>query len=207
MYTRGKASIWAIAAIFMAILTLAAGISFFVWLQSKPDGQGAILDFNNSFFAFPGNNTPQNVSPGTGTGPNTEGSMTVAGRDGTSITVRNFLNDPGVMLTGTSTSDGGYYIVAEPYPEGVTPIVGGEDAEYEILYLPADSSFLIALLREPIGEVRRKAADDLKQRLGLSDSELCKIVVEVGTPTWVNEFFGARSLGLPGCPGAVPMGG
>lgn len=194
--------------IVLAAVAVIAGVSSFLWFQTRPDAKSDVVYFDTSSFTF-SHTKPvlQTPSANTNGNPPAGDFMTVAGKGGEVVTVRNFLNDSGVTLTGTSTSDGGYYLVAQPYPEGVTPVIGGEDASYEILYFPLDSSFLISILHEPIGEVRREAALDLAERLGLSSTELCAVVVQVGTPVWVNDFYGARSLGLPGCPGSIQMSG
>lgn len=79
--------------------------------------------------------------------------------------------------------------------------------DYEINYFPSDRSFSLVLAGEPLAEVRRKAADDLAKRTGLSPKELCSIVATVQTPRWVNEYYADKNLGLPGCPGSVKFQG
>jgi len=80
-------------------------------------------------------------------------------------------------------------------------------AEYEVFYLPLDQSFSVVLLKEPIGEIRRKVADDMKNKLGVSSKDLCALIAEVTVPYFVNDFYSTKNLGFPGCPGAVKFEG
>ncbi len=91
------------------------------------------------------------------------------------------------------------------YPKGTEP--GTLEAEYQIYFFPFDKSILVSILKEPIGEIRRKAADDLAARLGVSAKDLCKLVAEVDIPRGVNDFYTGMSLGFPGCPGATKFEG
>lgn len=199
-------------ALVILIITTASAIllalSIFVWFQTRSPNTST--DGNSSSFLsiFYGNQPPSVTSPvSDGAASSTTTGTSVALKDGGKIMVRDFLNDPGVLLTGTSTTDAGYYIVAALYAEGVVPIPGGENPRYQIDYFPGDSSFSVYILQEPVGEVRQEAIADLSARIGVSGAELCSLVIEVGTPTWVNDFFGARSLGVPGCPGSVEISG
>lgn len=185
--------------------TILAALAVFVWFQTRPPSSDASSTSSNPFSIFYGKK-PVVITPIVST-TTTSATISVALKDGGVTTVRDFLNDPGVLLTGTSTTDGGYYIVAASYPEGIVPIPGGEDPKYQIDYFPGNSSFSIYILQEPVGDVRREAIADLSARIGVSGSELCSLVIEVGTPVWVNEYFGARSLGVPGCSGSVEISG
>ncbi|MES2135200.1 MAG: hypothetical protein V4449_03110 [Patescibacteria group bacterium] len=91
------------------------------------------------------------------------------------------------------------------YPRGSDTTT--QDAEYQIFFFPNDKSFLVSILKEPIGEIRRKASDDLMSRLGISNKELCTLIAEVIIPKGVNDYYGGVSLGFPGCPGAVKFEG
>lgn|GEM_PF-6992619 len=58
------------------------------------------------------------------------------------------------------------------------------------------------ILKEPIGEVRRSATKDLIEKLAISNVDVCTLVADVNVPYFVNEFYSAKNLGFPGCPGA-----
>lgn len=183
-------------------------LSIFVWLQTRPPNT-SLGDNSSSFFSIFYGNKSSPVTPPISNGVASSTEVTsVALRGGGNMTVRNFLSDPDVSNVGTSTTDTtGYYIVSQPYPPEVVPDSDGSGSYYHLSYFPQDKSFLITILKEPVGDVRREAIADLSARIGVSGAELCSLVIEVGTPTWVNSFFGARSLGVPGCLGSVEISG
>ncbi len=195
--------------IIIATIVIIGGVSFFLVSQDQPQNQDSSPSSQNPFFNFFNPKPSQNPSQNNGAiPPGSTGNIDVALTAGGTLSVRNFLGDPGVSNLGTSTADTvGYYLLSKPYPTGVAPDSNGSGSYYDIEYFPMDKSFLITLYREPLGEVRRAAAEDLGNRLGISGKALCSLVVEVGTPVWVNDTLGARSLGLPGCPGAQPFEG
>ncbi len=133
--------------------------------------------------------------------------ISVATKNG-ALLVDNFLKDP-TFLPGPESS----YFVASVAAPGDEPITGTTtldvilhaDPEYQIIYFPADQSILVAILKEPIGEVRERATVDLVARLGISQSELCSLIAQVSVSQFVNEFYAGKSLGFPSCPGSVTL--
>lgn len=113
--------------------------------------------------------------------------------------VEDFTKDPDVIAESDNRV---FYIL---YPNVTS--TNASEFDYEINYFPSDRSFSVILAGEPLAEVRRKAADDLAQRIGISPKELCSIVATVQTPRWVNEYYADKNLGFPGCPGAVKFQG
>lgn len=84
-------------------------------------------------------------------------------------------------------------------------VAGASDSTFQIVYFPEDSGFIVTLNAEPLGEARRAAEDALRARLGLSDTELCKLRADVGTTYSVNATYAGKNLGLSFCPGAVTL--
>ena len=89
-------------------------------------------------------------------------------------------------------------------------VAGDADGDFLITYIPADqfgsqAQFLISLLQEPLGEVRRRAESALKVRLGISEQELCGLDAQVWTGSDVNETYAGYDLGLSFCPGATVL--
>ncbi|MES2135032.1 MAG: hypothetical protein V4449_02230 [Patescibacteria group bacterium] len=116
------------------------------------------------------------------------------------LLVSDFTKAPGVAsTTGASFS-------LSWFP-GSTSATSSDNASYEIYYYPEDTFFIVVILKEPIGEVRRQATDDLKEKLGVSDKELCTLVADVNVPYFVNEFYAGKNIGFPGCTGAVKFQG
>lgn len=103
----------------------------------------------------------------------------------------------------------------EEQPEWAGPdsgynVSGNGTGSYAITFYPAETEngqaqFSIALLVEPLGESRHLAERALKERTGLSDSELCSLDVQVFTSIHVNETYAGYDLGLSMCPGATPL--
>ena len=104
-----------------------------------------------------------------------------------------------------SSTDGSYYFVS-----GAQIQIGTTTEsipEYQIYYFPADQTFLVSLLQEPLGEVRKRATQDLASRLNIPPEGICSLVAEVTIPRDVNQFYSGKSLGFPGCSGATKFPG
>lgn len=111
------------------------------------------------------------------------------------VSVKDFTKTVGV----TTSFDENFYV---SYPADQN-----SDLEYEINYLSSDHTFTVVLAKEPIGEMRRKAADDLAQRLGVSASDLCALDALVVAPRWVSDYYADQNLGFPGCANGVRFEG
>lgn len=81
----------------------------------------------------------------------------------------------------------------------------GNETEYNILFDSTSNAFTIALLEEPIGQVRRDAEQFLMADLGITQDQMCQLRAYVGTSYTVNESFTGRNLGFSFCPGAVKL--
>lgn len=121
-------------------------------------------------------------------------SLSITTYSGDTVATRNFLDDPSV--TEDSVNPGYYYLGNQPQ---------GTSTPYLIEYIKETDYFNIELLEEPIGETRKSAEDDLRSRLGLSDSELCALDYVVSTPTSVNSTYASINLGFSFCSGAVTL--
>jgi hypothetical protein len=84
-------------------------------------------------------------------------------------------------------------------------VAGANTEDFQILYYPQDSYFLVSLLAEPLGETRRAAEAALRAKLKIPDAEICKLNLEVRTSFEVNPTYGGDHLGLSFCPGAVKL--
>ena len=129
--------------------------------------------------------------------PQAGSSGTVEARSitGESVLVSDFSKAPDVK----GVYEGDFYVSYPADPNA--------ELQYEINYFPTDRSFNIIIAQEPIGEIRRSAAEDLKNRLGVSVTELCSLVVDVRVMKWANDFYAGKNLGLPGCPGSEKFAG
>jgi hypothetical protein len=86
------------------------------------------------------------------------------------------------------------------------PEYSSEGFAYSVQYHTTDSSFLIELLAEPLGESRDKAKEYLRELLKVPAASLCDIRVRVVVSAAMNQQFAAsENLGLSGCPGSVEL--
>lgn len=77
--------------------------------------------------------------------------------------------------------------------------------DYNIGYERSSDTFTVALLKEPLGQVRSEAEQFLLSKLGITKSQLCGLKYYVGTTYYVNEQYDSQNLGFAGCPGAVAL--
>lgn len=166
------------------LLLIGGAIAFFLLRETPVQGP----DSSNPFGGLSGDN------PG-GT-PITN--YDIVGADGEAYPVPDFRagKDP---IAGI---DGNYYDLV--HTGG--PLFGDEGDRFYIQFDETNSSFTISLVTEPLGESRLLSEDFLRSTLKLSDSQLCKLKVNVGVPRELNQIYGSyENLGLSFCPGAVPL--
>lgn len=124
-----------------------------------------------------------------------ESQLTLVTSEGETLSVPDFTKgkEP-ITFAGES-----YYFVYGPE-------YSNEGFDFSVQYQAADSSFLVELLTEPIGEAREKAAAYLGELLRLPAASLCEVRVRVVVGASVNQqFSGYEDLGLGGCPGSAQL--
>lgn len=179
----------------LLLILLTGGV--FVFTQKRDTGTLPQDPFSNIFpFASQKGKDLSNTSSSI---TQTADTVEVKTTNGT-IRVSDFLNDPDVA----SSTDSSFFLSWSPGSEATSTV---RDPAYEFYYLPESSFFIVVLLKEPIGETRRKATDDFKLKLGISDADLCTLNTEVNTPYYVNDFYAAKNLGFPGCSGSFKFEG
>jgi hypothetical protein len=134
------------------------------------------------------------------------GSFEITGRDGRSITVRNFIENS--ITIEDPSNDGIYYLAGSSgvcLEDGTCPTAGQEQG-FSTVYFTNDQSFAIAIKEEPLGEKRLAVERFLMQTLGISEEDMCALRYVIGTSPYVNETYGAiDNLGFSFCPGAVKL--
>lgn len=166
-----------IALIIVAIV--AAGIAFLLLRSPSPSPSNPGTNSGNPFGGGGGN-----VSGGGQPG------LTVVEKDGTSVSVPDFTKTDQPPVAGPDT---GYQVS------------GSTASSFQILYFPDQSYFLVSLFSEPLGQTRLSAEAALRAKLGLSDSQLCALNIEVRTDAETNETYSGRNLGLSFCPNATAL--
>jgi hypothetical protein len=141
----------------------------------------------------PASSTPFGSPAGSVSGTNTNASSTallLQLQDGSQVSTPNFIEE---NQPPSANAVSGYQVA------------GSNTSDFQILYFPQNFGILISLLTEPIGTVRLTAESALRAKLGLSDSQLCKLIIDVGTTADVNSTYAGRNLGLSFCPGSVTL--
>ena len=170
------------------LLLLIVGVAAFVFLNRPSLNPKERTDSPFNFFdSTP--NTP--LEPMASTTPETPGNQEVS-----EDTVIDFRSDG---ITIPDPNNEGLYFVSG----GIDPTETG--AAYSIIYSDRDQQFTVTLLKEPIGETRITAEQELMQRLDMSEDVMCRMKYWVGVPYSYNEFYAGRNLGFSFCPGAVQI--
>ena len=137
-----------------------------------------------------------------GTGVST---VTIATQDGNRVVVKDFIHN-GVTAHDTQ-NPGNYYLVgAVGYcnADGTCPS-GAPSDEYNVVYFSQDKSFIVGLIKEPIGLARLDAEQFLMTQLGLTQAQMCNLKYQVLTSSDVNDFYAGENLGFSFCSGAVKL--
>lgn len=112
-----------------------------------------------------------------------------------SMPANDFRRGRGVVASDYTPRDYSY-----SYPNADSP-------EYSISLAGIDNSFTVTIDQEPVGPTRRRAANDLAGRLGVTLKDLCRLVANVSAPYYASPEYAGRDLGFPGCPGSVRFPG
>jgi hypothetical protein len=148
--------------------------------------------------------TPNNpgyfVSVGQQNSTTTTGTETISGNTSTVMPIELSTGQKVVVPDFTKTN--------QPLAASATSgyqVAGSSLANFQILYFPKDSYFLISLFTEPLGDTRKAAEGQLRAQLKLSDAQLCKLHIDVNTLASVNQTYAGENLGLSFCPGSVQL--
>jgi hypothetical protein len=181
-------------------LVIIAGVFFATFFFRSASTTGGLSDVTNGFFMSPVVGGRPIINPGVSGTPSKppENTIVVATREGT-LSVRDFTKDDGVWTSADQT-----YMVVKGTESATS---SAENVKYEIVFFPTDKSFVVTLLAEPLGDIRREVVNELLTKLGLSFENLCALAMDVSVPRGVNDFYLGQSLGLSGCPGAVSLPG
>lgn len=155
--------------------------------------------------ATPSEGTAFPTTGGFPSGFTTTSTVTIAGKDGSSIEVNDFIHNgetiEDVVNPGSYVLAGdlGYCLV-----DGSCPVAAETD-RFSVSYDQKSQSFGVALLKEPLSEVRLEVEAFLTSRLGISKQQLCSLNYYIGTPYWVNERFSEGNLGFSACTESVTL--
>lgn len=184
----------------IAILIIVAILWFFIFAstqQSPPPADG------NSLVSFP--SSGQFPVATTETSSSSLDTMTVSSTDGGAIITNDFIHN-GITLPDAANN--GRYLLAGNLGYCISDAQqcqAGTTTSFNIFYDRTDDSFTIALLKEPLGQVRLKAQQFLMTTLGITQDEMCRLNYRIGTTYHVNSFYSGENLGFSFCPGATVL--
>ncbi len=183
----------------MALLIIFATVLFFL-SPSKPQSSTSETSGNTSAL-FPSSQSFSVATTSTGS----SSTMLINASDGGTVLTNDFIHN-GVTLPDTANS--GRYLLAGNLGYCISDAQqcqAGTTTNFNIFYNSTDDSFIIALLEEPLGQVRLEAQQFLMMTLGISQNEMCRLNYRIGTTSNVNSFYGGKNLGFSFCPRATVL--
>lgn len=181
------------------IVFLGAGALVWVLLPSgnsaTPSTNATQTGGSNPYGNINNSTTVTPTAPANTAAPAGQGTFSVTGELGNAITVKDFKADPN---TEKDKDGKHYYLVG-----GIDP--SSTQSSYAISYTDTDQSFEITLLKEPLGDYRKLAEQQLMERLDITATAACGLRYWVSTPTWVNAKYSTKNLGFSFCPGATVL--
>ncbi len=140
--------------------------------------------------------TSPTTVPTSSSSPATVPTVSVSTINGGTIIVKNF-----ILLQTTMpdpSNPGNYYLSG-------TPDVTVSHAPYQIFFSTIDKSFGITLYKEPLGQYRKQAEQELQKDLGISNDQLCTLNYYISAGTGVSPVYSNKNLGFSFCPGATAL--
>lgn len=131
--------------------------------------------------------------------------MTVPALSGGSVVMADFVHN-GVTLPDSANV--GRYLLAGDLGYCATEpqkCQAGAPTDFNIFYDSTSGSFTIALLKEPLGQVRLAMEQSLMSTLSISQVDMCKLNYYVGTTFDINALYSTKNLGFSFCPGATVL--
>ena len=121
---------------------------------------------------------------------NDDGTLSLASRNGGSVSVYNFYDDPGTSDIGDDN-----YVLYNTNDDSLS-------LGYQIVYFSMDQSFVISLTESPWRDLRPQAEQAFLRALNISQSDACNLKVSVTIPYNVDPEYAGEDLGLSFCPNA-----
>lgn len=194
-----KLIIWIVGTLLGVIAIAAIWYFFFAPKPAPPPAPAPTTTLPIS-----GSVTPVTSKPSFATS-STPGILKVAARDGGAVTATDFIHN-GVTLPDAANK--GRYLLAGDLGYCATNVEkcqAGPTTDFNIFYDSTDGTFTIALLKEPLGQVRLEMEQFLTDTLGITQKEMCRLDYYVGTTYDINTLYASKNLGFSFCPNATPL--
>ena len=121
------------------------------------------------------------------------------------VGVNDFIHDD--VTEADPQNPGLYYLAGSPgycLTDGSCP-GGYETTNFNITYDSKKQFFTVALLAEPLGEIRTETEQFMLKTLGITGTELCTLNYYVGTVSALNDYYAGKNLGFSFCPNATVL--
>lgn len=180
-----------------------AGLIVLAYWLTNPKSQAPATNSQNGQNTLPVANSVGNTTAvDTSTNLTSGTILSLPAVDGGTIQVNNFINDP---TTAKDPINQGYYYLGYHVNEGISDPTATDNPPYIIEYISTTQYFNIALLQEPIGQVREEMQQYLMAHLGISQDQMCRLNYMVSVPERINSQFAGKNLGFSFCPGATVL--
>ena len=151
---------------------------------------------------FPSSGTVTTNPSSTASGAST---MLVGSLSGNAIVTSDCIHNG---TTIPDTANAGHYLLAGNLGYCVSDpqkCQAGPTTDFNVFYDSTNGSFTVALLKEPLGQVRVEMEQFLMQTLGITQEDMCRLNYYVGTTSSVNPRYDSKNLGFSFCPGATAL--
>lgn len=194
-----------IIGIFSLIVLIVVGtvIWFFIFAPKQPPTVPT-----NSSGALPlSGSTTYAPTPGSATSSSSGSikTMAVGALDGGTVITNDFIHN-GVTLPDATNK--GRYLLAGNLNYCISnsqECQAGTQTDFVIYYDSTYGAFTVALLKEPLGQVRLSMEQFLMTTLGITQKDMCRVNYYVGTTFDVSALYSTKNLGFSFCPGATPL--
>lgn len=189
----------------IVFVVVGAAVWFFVFAPKQPSApppsSSTTLPLSSSAPYVPAAGS----TPGATGVSGTSKTVTIGALGGGTMMANNFISN-GITLSDAANK--GRYLLAGNLGYCITDVEKcqtGTMTDFNIFFDSADSSFTIALLKEPLGQVRLVMEQFLMNTLGISQQDMCRLNYYVGTTSNVNTPYSTKNLGFSFCPGATVL--
>ena len=131
--------------------------------------------------------------------------MTLTTQNGAAIVTNDFIHN-GVTIPDTANA--GNYLLAGNLGYCVSnpqQCQAASSTDFTVYYNSTQQSFIIDLIKEPMGQARLDMEQFMSTVLGLTQQQMCSLNYLVGVTRYVNSQFTGKNLGFSFCPGATVL--
>lgn len=188
----------------LGILTLSIVFGI-LWYVFSPPGTSQTTIGEPVTLPTSGGITVPTQNPSTATSSQVANQISIKSQTGGTIAVNDFIHNG---LTILDKANPGNYLLAgnlgycfnKPSECQAAPA-----PNFYVYFYGASQTFVIALIKEPIGQARLDMEQFMAEELGISETQMCSLNYYVGVTRYINDQYAGRNLGFSFCPGATAL--